>query len=72
MFYDMAREAPRTLHSLSRAYQRDIDDLAYEVIVVDNGSSPEQRLTEEVVRSFGPEFHLLDMGSSATPSPTPP
>ena len=36
--YDMAREAERTLHSLSRTYQRGIDDLDYEVIVVENGS----------------------------------
>src|ERR1017187_1341110 len=36
----MAREAPRTLHSLSAAYQRHIDPDDYEVIVVDNGSDP--------------------------------
>jgi hypothetical protein len=36
--YDMARELPRTLHSLSPEYQRDIDADTYEVIVVDNGS----------------------------------
>src|SRR5687767_10230179 len=36
----MAREAPRTLHSLSADYQRHIDPDDYEVIVVDNGSSP--------------------------------
>jgi glycosyltransferase involved in cell wall biosynthesis len=34
--YDMARELPRTLHTLSREYQR--GDVNYEVIVVDNGS----------------------------------
>ncbi len=44
VFYNMAREAPRTLRSLSRSYQQGIDDLSYEVIVVDNGSSPDQRL----------------------------
>jgi len=38
--YNMAREAPRTLYSLSTAYQRDIAPEDYEVIVVDNGSSP--------------------------------
>lgn len=36
--HDMAREAPRTLLSLSAAYQRDIAADDYEVIVVDNGS----------------------------------
>ena len=38
VFYNMRREAARTLHSLSRAYQEGIDDLSYEVIVVENGS----------------------------------
>jgi hypothetical protein len=36
--YDMARELPRTLRSLSPAHQRDIGAHDYEVIVVDNGS----------------------------------
>jgi glycosyltransferase involved in cell wall biosynthesis len=36
--YDMARELPRTLRSLRPPYQRDLDDLDYEVVVVDNGS----------------------------------
>jgi glycosyltransferase involved in cell wall biosynthesis len=36
----MAREAPRTLYSLSAAYQRHIRADDYEVIVVDNGSAP--------------------------------
>jgi len=67
--YDMKREAARTLHSLSRAYQQEIDDLDYEVIVVENGSSPDQRLDADFVRGFGPEFRLLDLGDRATPSP---
>jgi hypothetical protein len=36
--YDMARELPRTLHTLSPHYQRDISRSAYEVVLVDNGS----------------------------------
>jgi len=36
----MAREAPRTLYSLSAAYQRHIGANDYEIIVVDNGSTP--------------------------------
>jgi hypothetical protein len=36
--YDMARELPRTLHSLSAQYQRHIDADDYEIVVVDNGS----------------------------------
>ena len=71
VFYNMAREAARTLHSLSRTYQRDIDDLSYEVIVVDNGSDPDEALTTEFVASFGPEFRLVSMGSEAKPSPVP-
>jgi cephalosporin hydroxylase len=69
VFYNMAREARRTLHSLSRAYQRDVEGLDYEVIVVDNGSNDAERLGEELVRSFGPEFRYVDLGSGATQSP---
>jgi cephalosporin hydroxylase len=68
--YEMQREMQRTLHSLSRSYQDGADDVDYEVIVVENGSSPERRLGEELVRSFGPEFRYLDLGTEATPSPT--
>ena len=39
IIYDMLREAPRTLFSLSSEYQRDVDPLDYEVIVIDNGSA---------------------------------
>jgi tetratricopeptide (TPR) repeat protein len=38
--YNMAREAPRTLLSLSANYQQHIETDDYEVIVVDNGSNP--------------------------------
>jgi cephalosporin hydroxylase len=69
VFYNMRREADRTLHSLSRAYQEGIEGLDYEVIVVDNGSDPDQRLTEEHVRSFGPQFRFIDMGDDAPSSP---
>lgn len=36
--YNMERELPRTLYTLSRRYQREAADLRYEVIIVDNGS----------------------------------
>lgn len=36
----MQRELPRTILSLSRACQEGVDDLDYEIIVVDNGSDP--------------------------------
>jgi cephalosporin hydroxylase len=69
VFYNMRREAARTLHSLSRAYQQGIDQLDYEVIVVENGSAPEEVLGEEFVRSFGDEFRYLNLGDRATPTP---
>jgi cephalosporin hydroxylase len=56
-FYNMPREAARTLTSLSRAYQRGADDLDYEVLCVDNGSNPP--LNPAWVESFGPEFRLI-------------
>jgi cephalosporin hydroxylase len=69
VFYNMKREAARTLHSLSRAYQHDLGDLDYEVIAVENGSSADQKLGDEYVRSFGPEFRYLDLADDATPTP---
>lgn len=69
VFYNMHREAERTLRSLSRAYQEGIDEVTYEVLAIDNGSSPDQRLDRAFVESFGPEFRLIDLGDSAPPSP---
>ena len=48
--YEMARELPRTLRSLAPDYQRDMDADEYEVIVVDNGSTPP--LDEAMLASF--------------------
>jgi hypothetical protein len=67
--YNMRRAAERTLRSLSRSYQVDVEHLDYEVVVVENGSDPSQRLGEPLVRSFGPEFRYLDLGADAKPSP---
>jgi glycosyltransferase involved in cell wall biosynthesis len=36
--YNMARELPRTVHTLCSAYQRDISESDYEILIVDNGS----------------------------------
>jgi cephalosporin hydroxylase len=71
VFHNMRREADRTLYSLSRRYQQGVESLDYEVVVVENGSDPDQRLGEEFVRSFGPEFRYLDLGDEAKPSPAP-
>jgi cephalosporin hydroxylase len=69
VFRNMRREATRTLHSLSRAYQQGVEDLDYEVIAVENGSEHDERLGDELVSSFGPEFRYIDVGDEATPSP---
>ncbi|MCB0977610.1 MAG: class I SAM-dependent methyltransferase [Acidimicrobiales bacterium] len=69
VFYNMARESARTLLSLSRSYQRGIDDLSYEVIAIDNGSDPDQRLKADEVAGYGPEFRLVTI-EDAQPSPT--
>ena len=53
-FHNNLREAPNTLHSLTRGYQRDAADIPYEVIVLDHGSR--KPLSEEAVLAYGPEF----------------
>lgn len=64
--YDMAREIPRTLQGLSRAYQEHCEDLSYEVLVIDNGSP--DPVDESVISAAGPEFkyHRLE-----NPPPSP-
>jgi hypothetical protein len=64
--YNMAREAPRTLHSLSAAYQRHIDPDDYEVIVVDNGSTPP--FDPHVFETLKGYFRLIRI-DRALPSP---
>ena len=39
-FHNMTREAPRTLHSLTPAYQQGAVPDAYDVLAIDNGSMP--------------------------------
>ena len=57
VFHQMRREAPRTLLSLSRAYQRGVEAIDYEVIAVDSRSSAP--LDPAEVEAFGPEFRYL-------------
>ena len=66
--YNMAREAPRTLYSLSADYQRHIDPDDYEVIVVDNGSDPP--FDPKVIESLSGNFRLIRI-DDASPSPAP-
>lgn len=53
----MRREAERTLLSLSKSYQRGVDEFDYEVVVVDNGS-PEP-LGRDFVERFGAYFRYV-------------
>ena len=69
VFYNMRREARRTLHSLCRAYQEGLERTPYEIIVVENGSADDQKLGQAFVAGFGPEFRYLDLGDDASPSP---
>jgi len=55
--YDMGREIPRTLQSLSRDYQHGGAELDYEVILVDNGSP--QPLNENTWRDVDVPVRLL-------------
>src|ERR1700733_15055617 len=64
--HNMAREAPRTLYSLSAKYQRNIAAEDYEVIVVDNGSTPP--LDAKVLDGLAGHFRLLRV-DPAPPSP---
>jgi glycosyltransferase involved in cell wall biosynthesis len=64
--FNMRREAPRTLLTLSPIYQQNVSAMDYEVIVVENGSSTP--LTAQEVAQFGPNFRYLWI-DNASPSP---
>jgi glycosyltransferase involved in cell wall biosynthesis len=66
IFFNMRREAQRTLYSLTGEYQKNIGDLSYEVIAIDSGST--EPLDEKVVRSFGANFRYIHFDTSI-PSP---
>ena len=57
VFFNMGREAERTLYTLSTAYQKDVTSEQYEVIAVDNGSS--EPLNRQYVESFGSNFNYI-------------
>ncbi|MFT5656578.1 MAG: glycosyltransferase involved in cell wall biosynthesis, partial [Arenicella sp.] len=63
--FNMGREAQRTLYSLSRNYQRQVEPGDYQVIVIDNNSS--LPLSKETVESFGFnfEYHYFDTESAS-------
>ena len=64
-FYNMRREAERTLYTLSPEYQG-VDADEYEVIAIDNGSR--DILGMEMVESFGDNFRYVRF-SPSSPSP---
>ncbi len=66
VFFDMVREAERTLYTLSATYQKDVSPEQYEVIAVDNGSA--EPLDQQKVESFGSNFHYF---FNATESSSP-
>jgi glycosyl transferase family 2 len=64
--YNMPREAPRTLYSLSAAYQRHIAPDDFEVIVVDNGSNPP--FDPKEIEGLSGNFRVIHV-DEAPPSP---
>jgi len=64
--YDMPHAAPRTLFALSAAYQRDLAEDDYEIIVVDNGSR--QPLPAAAIAALPRNVRCLSL---ARPRPSP-
>lgn len=67
VFYNMSREAPRTLYSLSSTYQQHVSEEEYEVVAVDNGSRTP--LSEAAIKSFGANITYINI-TNASPSPS--
>jgi len=63
--YAMARELPRTLRTLAPGYQRDLDGVEVEIVVVDNGS-PEPVRRDDLTEEPGVRLLRID---DADPSP---
>ena len=66
--FNMARETPRTIRSLSPLMQRGIDAADVEVILVDNGST--EPFDETELRRIVPDL-IVRRVADATPSPVP-
>jgi glycosyltransferase involved in cell wall biosynthesis len=66
--HNMPRELPRTIRSLSPAMQKQVEGLSYELILVDNGSTPPLPLDECV--AWGADVRLIEIApASASQSP---
>jgi glycosyltransferase involved in cell wall biosynthesis len=61
----MIREAPRTVYSLSKKYQKRIRLEDYEIIVIDNNSS--ELLNKEEIEGIGPNitYYYHESGSAS-------
>jgi len=66
VFRNMAREAPRTLFTLSPAYQRGVAEEEYQVLAVDAGSA--EPISEQLVRSQGGNFTLIRTADDPSPA----
>jgi hypothetical protein len=66
--YNMRRELPRTILSLSPEMQKGIEADDYEIILIDNGSTEPVNL--EVCHSWNAPLHYVEM-SNPTVSPVP-
>ena len=64
--YNMPRELPRTIRSLSPEIQRGVDAEAFEIIVVDNGSTP--AVDADSLRAWGADVQVITV---ANPVPSP-
>ena len=64
--YNIKRELPRTLYSLSSKYQLNVNPNDYEVIIVDNGS--EYEIQNKEISIFGKQFKYLKCN---IPDPSP-
>ena len=65
--YNMARELPRTLRSLSPALQQGVAANDYEIIVVDNGSA--EPPSAEAAASWSSNARVMAIGAGAERSP---
>jgi len=65
--YNMSRELPRTIRSLSPVMQKNLDPADCEIIIVDNGSA--LPIDEEMYRGWGVDIRILRIPSPASVSP---
>ncbi|WP_300527305.1 CmcI family methyltransferase [Maricaulis sp.] len=64
--YDMERELPRTIFTLSKAYQRGVKQIDFEILVVDNGSPI--AVDETALREIEPRVRVVRF-APGNPSP---